>query len=113
MNGGGGGPNHPNGRRGVEDDGAEVRILGCTVEFGFHEKMQHELGVPALDPMLSALKRTELLFDGALRFGWYPSRKWGSEAPSEEKMASWGCSIANRAREQLSKPEAWRAGMPG
>lgn len=78
------------GRRCVEDDGAEVLILGCTAEFGFHEKMQDELGVPVLDPMLSALKYAEMLVDGARRFGWYPSRKWGSEAPSEEEIAAWG-----------------------
>ncbi len=78
------------GRRCVEDDGAEVLILGCTAEFGFHEKMQDELGVPVLDPMLSALKYAEMLVEGAHRFGWYPSRKWGSEAPSEDEIAAWG-----------------------
>jgi len=52
--------------------------------------MQDELGVPVLDPMLSALKYAEMLVEGAQRFGWYPSRKWGSEAPSEDEIEAWG-----------------------
>src|SRR5215211_7744082 len=34
------------GRRCVEENGAEVLILGCTAEYGFNDFMQQELGVP-------------------------------------------------------------------
>jgi len=78
------------GRRAVEEDGAEVLILGCTVEFGFHEEMQAKLGVPVIDAVLAPLKTAEFLAELAGRFGLYPSRKWGSEAPPQSELAEWG-----------------------
>jgi len=77
------------GRKAVEEDGAEVLILGCTAEYGFHETMQAELGVPVLDAVLSSFKYAEFLADLANRFGWKPSRKWGSEAPPDAEIATW------------------------
>lgn len=77
------------GRKAVQEDGAEVLILGCTAEYGFHETMQTELGVPVLDAVLSSFKYAEFLAELANRFGWQPSRKWGSEAPSEAEIAEW------------------------
>ncbi len=77
------------GRLAVEQDGAEVLILGCTVEFGFHEDMQAELGVPVIDAVMAPLKYAELLAEAAERFGWYPSRMWGSEAPPASELADW------------------------
>ena len=78
------------GRRAVEEDNAEVLILGCTIEFGFHEKMQQELGVPVIDAVAAPFKLAEMLAESAALFHWYPSRKWGSEQPSEEEIRSWG-----------------------
>jgi allantoin racemase len=73
------------GRKAVEEDGAEVLILGCTAEYGFYETVQRELGVPVIDAVLSPFKLAELLAETAARFGWYPSRKWGSEAPPPDE----------------------------
>jgi allantoin racemase len=53
------------GRRAVEEDNAEVLILGCTIEFGFHEKMQQELGVPVIDAVVAPFKLAELLATSA------------------------------------------------
>jgi len=39
-------------REAVEVDGAEVIILGCTIEFGFYKELQEELGVPVIEPFL-------------------------------------------------------------
>jgi allantoin racemase len=78
------------GRQAVEQDGAEVLILGCTAEYGFHETMQAELGVPVIDAVLAPFKMAEFLAETATRFGWYPSRKWGSEAPPAEEIEAWG-----------------------
>ena len=78
------------GRRAVEEDGAEVLILGCTAEYGFHTKMQDELGVPVIDAILAPFKYAEFLAELAGRFGWYPSRKWGSESPPQEELTAWG-----------------------
>jgi len=77
------------GRKAVQEDGAEVIILGCTAEFGFHETMQNALGVPVIDAVLAPFKTAELLADLAQRFGWYPSRMWGSEAPPEAESTAW------------------------
>ncbi|HVN53196.1 MAG TPA: aspartate/glutamate racemase family protein [Anaerolineaceae bacterium] len=77
------------GKRAVEEDGAEVLILGCTAEYGFHETMQTSLGVPVLDAVLSPFKYAEFLVELSDRFGWRPSRKWGSEAPPDAELAIW------------------------
>ncbi len=78
------------GRKAVQEDGAEVIILGCTAEYGFYQTMQNELGVPVIDAVLAPFKYAELLADLAQRFGWYPSRVWGSQAPPEEEVKEWG-----------------------
>jgi allantoin racemase len=78
------------GRKAVEQDGAEVLILGCTAEFGFYRTVQEELGVPVIDAMLAPFKMAELLAETADRFGWYPSRRWGSQSPPEDEIKQWG-----------------------
>jgi allantoin racemase len=77
------------GRRAVEQDGAEALILGCTAEYGFHETMQAELGVPVIDAVLAPFKLAELLAETARHLGWYPSRRWGSEAPPADEIEAW------------------------
>lgn len=77
------------GRQCVEEDRAEVLILGCTADYGFHEQLQEKLGVPVIDPLIAGLKHAELMVETARRFGWYPSRKWGSEPPPDEEINSW------------------------
>ncbi len=78
------------GRRAVHEDGAEVLILGCTAEYGFHRRMQDELGVPVIDAVLAPFKLAEMLAETAACFGWYPSRAWGSEPPPEAEARAWG-----------------------
>ncbi len=77
------------GRRAVEDDGAEVIILGCSAEVGFHQTLQEELGVPVIDSALAPFKYAEFLAEAAKRFGWQPSRKWSSEAPPRQEIEEW------------------------
>ena len=78
------------GRKAVEEDFAEALILGCTLEIGFHRKLDDALGVPVIDPSFAALKRAE--YAAALRrdCGLVPSRKWSCEAPPEAEMAEIG-----------------------
>jgi allantoin racemase len=78
------------GRKAVQEDGAEVLILGCTAEYGFNAEMQAELGVPVIDAVTAPFKYAEFLAELAGRFGWYPSRAWGSEAPPREELDAWG-----------------------
>ena len=51
------------GRRAIEEDGADVLILGCTGLVGYAEDLQKELKVPVIDPALAALKFAEILSD--------------------------------------------------
>ena len=78
------------GHKAVHEDGAEVLVLGCTAEYGFNQTMQRELGVPVLDAVTAPFKYAEFLAETAKRFGWYPSRMWGSEAPPREEISAWG-----------------------
>jgi allantoin racemase len=78
------------GRKAIQEDGAEVLILGCTAEYGFNQEMQAELGVPVIDAVTTPFKYAEFLVELAGRFGWYPSRAWGSEAPPREELDAWG-----------------------
>ena len=77
------------GRKAIEEDGAEVLILGCTANYGFHERMQKELDVPVIDSVVAPFKYAEFLAESAQRFGWYPSRMWGSEAPPLSEIKQW------------------------
>lgn len=92
------------GRQAVEEDGAEVLILGCTAEYGFSQEMQAELGVPVIDAVTAPFKYAEFLAETAARFGWYPSRMWGSEAPPKGELAAWGL---------FDKPAPISARLPG
>jgi allantoin racemase len=78
------------GRKAIQEDGAEVLILGCTAEYGFNREMQAELGVPVIDAVTAPFKYAEFLADLAGRYGWYPSRMWGSESPPREELEAWG-----------------------
>ena len=77
------------GRKAIQEDGAEVLILGCTAEYGFNGVMQDELGVPVIDAVTAPFKYAEFLVETAQKFGWYPSRLWGSEAPPEDELSAW------------------------
>jgi allantoin racemase len=81
------------GRKAIEEDGAELLVLGCTIEFGFYREMQEQLGVPVIDAVLSPFKLAESLGDAAVRFGWIPSRTGGCESPPEEESIRWGIAI--------------------
>jgi len=54
----------------IEQDGAQVIILGCAGMAGYAHELQERLGVPVLDPSTVALKVAEVLVDLQLR----PSR---------------------------------------
>ena len=78
------------GRTAIERDHAEAIILGCTLEIGFHQKMEAELGVPVIDVSIAALKEAEYAAEMKTACNWKPSRKWSCEAPDEAEMAAIG-----------------------
>lgn len=50
-------------RRMVEEDGAEVIIMGCAAMAGYSDDLERELGVPVLDPLTVAVKFVEAIVD--------------------------------------------------
>jgi len=77
-------------RKAVEEDGAEVVILGCTAQFGFYKNLQQMLGAPVIDVMLAAFKQAEFFVDLRDHFGWMPSKIGGYETPPIKEIAGWG-----------------------
>jgi len=54
-------------RRAVNEEGAEVIVLGCAGLSGYGNDIEEELGVTVLDPTAVALKVAEVLADLGLR----------------------------------------------
>ena len=76
-------------RKAVEEDGADVIVLGCTIEFGFYKKVQAELGVPVIDAIVAPLRYAELLADIRQRQNWGISNALGYETPDKAEMDAW------------------------
>jgi allantoin racemase len=74
-------------RKAVEEDGADVIVLGCTIEFGFYKTVQEEIGVPVIDAIVAPLRYAEFLADINARHGWGTSRALGYERPDEAELA--------------------------
>ncbi|MGC9530215.1 MAG: aspartate/glutamate racemase family protein [Candidatus Bipolaricaulaceae bacterium] len=73
----------------VEEDRAEAIILGCTIEFGFYQELQAELGVPVIDAVVAPLKYAEFLVELRERFGWSHSKVYGYQSPPRSEIAGW------------------------
>ncbi|NRA70909.1 MAG: hydantoin racemase [Gammaproteobacteria bacterium] len=74
------------GRIAMEQDHAEALILGCTCNFGLYKKVQDELGIPVIDPLIAAFKTAEYLAELKVNHGLTVSNKWSSEPPPEEEV---------------------------
>ncbi|WP_017728846.1 aspartate/glutamate racemase family protein [Halalkalibacterium ligniniphilum] len=70
----------------IEQDGADVIVLGCTAEFGFFETLQDELGVPVIDASLSPFKYAEFLVEIKQKLAWTHSKKAGYQSPPEDEV---------------------------
>jgi len=73
----------------VANDYAEAIVLGCTMQFGFFERLQKSLGVPVIDALVASLKYAELLAELKKRLGWHPTRKFGYEPPPVKEIREW------------------------
>ncbi len=73
----------------VEKDGAEVIILGCTLEFGFYKQLQEELKVPVIDAILAPLKYIEFMIDLKKKLNWNTSKAYGYESPPLKEITEW------------------------
>jgi allantoin racemase len=77
------------GRMAIEEDGAEVIILGCTASSGFYAELQDKLGVPVIDSALAAVKYAEHLIELRDRFGWSHSKVGDYESPPRTELEGW------------------------
>jgi allantoin racemase len=68
----------------IVEDGAEVIILGCTVEAGFSRRLMQRLKVPVIDPVIISFKYAELLADLYCKLGLAHSKIYGYESPPKE-----------------------------
>lgn len=73
----------------VEEDNAEVIILGCTIQFGFYKKLQEEIGVPVIDSVVAPFKYAEFMAELKNRFGWMHSKVGGYESPPRDEIDDW------------------------
>jgi allantoin racemase len=67
------------GRRAIDDDGADVLILGCAGLGDLAPELSEELRVPVIDPNLAAIKTAELLVDLGLTRRQRPADRAGSQ----------------------------------
>jgi allantoin racemase len=68
------------GKKAIEEDGAEVLVLGCTGMTGMAERLSKELGVQVIDPLPTAVKLAETLVSLNLT-----QSKLAFPAPTEKK----------------------------
>jgi len=86
----------------IENDLAEVIVLGCTIQFGFFKELQREIGVPVIDAVLGPFKYAEFLIELKNRFNWSQSKAYGYESPPEEEIIDW------KLEEQYGIPGLWQ-----
>jgi allantoin racemase len=89
-------------REAVEQDRAEVVILGCTAQLGFFRELQELLGVPVIDVAVASLKYAEFLADLQKRLHWGHSKKYGYESPPIAEIESW------KLAEQYQLGDLWK-----
>jgi len=75
--------------RAVDEDSADVVILGCTMEYGLASEIQADLQVPVIDPVIAAFKTAEFRAELRSRYGWTTSKLRGYETPPLEQIIAW------------------------
>lgn len=81
-------------QRAIEEELAEVIILGCGLQYGFYQVLQDKLGVPVIDVVVAALKHAEMGIELRQRFGWGHSKRYEYESPPADEIVAWG--LANQ-----------------
>lgn len=77
-------------KKAVEEDRAEVIILGCTIQYGFYQKLQEQIAVPVIDSVLAPFKKAEFMVDLKDQFNWTHSKLNAYESPSLSEIDKWG-----------------------
>jgi allantoin racemase len=74
----------------ISEDHAEAIVLGCTMEFGFFQRLQRECDVPVIDACLAPLKYLEMLMEINDKCGWYHSKISNWATPRHNELKEWG-----------------------
>lgn len=77
------------GKEAIEQDGAEVIILGCTIQFGFFRELEEYLDVPIIDAVIAPFKYAEFLVNLKRRYEWCCSRIGEYELPPQKEIKEW------------------------
>lgn len=72
-------------QKAIENDGAEVIVLGCTIESGFMKELIESLKVPVIDAVVVSWKYAEMMADLYRKMGLTHSKLFGYEAPPEKE----------------------------
>jgi allantoin racemase len=70
-------------KKAVEEDGAEVIVLGCTFQSGFMKELTKNLKVPVLDAVVTSWKYAEMMADLYRKVGLAHSKLYGYEPPPD------------------------------
>lgn len=70
-------------KKALKEDGAEVIVLGCTMESGFAKDLTEKLKVPVLDAVVTSWKYAEMMADLYRKVGLTHSKLYGYEAPPD------------------------------
>ena len=73
-------------QRAIEEDGADVIVLGCTAQFGFYRRAQERLGIPVIDSAVAALLYAEYLTSLRNGQGWRTTKRVGYKGPDLSEM---------------------------
>lgn len=76
-------------QRAIQNELADVIILGCGLQYGFYQVLQNKLGVPVIDAVIAALKHAEMGIELRQRFGWGHSKRYGYESPPPDEIVAW------------------------
>lgn len=79
-------------KKSIDQDAADVIILGCTQQFGFYQELQNNIEVPVIDVTLAALSYAEFLVDLRNVHGWYFNKKSLYMSPPHEEIETWNLS---------------------
>lgn len=85
----------------IKKDGAEVIILGCTMQYGFYKRLQEELKIPVIDPVISALQCAQFMVELKQKFGWGHSKIGSFQGPKIEEIKRW------KIQEQYKLKNLW------
>lgn len=73
-------------QKAIEEDNAEVIVLGCTCESGFSKDLMKKLKVPIVDAVVIPYKYAEMLGDLYHRLGLTHSKIYGYSSPPESEL---------------------------